>query len=577
MRINNNMSAVITNNKLLGTEGSLADVMEKLSSGFSINHASDDPSGIAIAGKMQAQINGLDQASTNGSDGISALQTAEGALNEVTEMIQRMRELSIQAANGTNSDSERENIQKEIDSLLVEIDRVAATTEFNTINLLDGSCDCRTYANNVTRIATSNTVPSGIYQLKIKEAAVRAKATTLPTGDTINSHTDNTYYKEEVDTTVTTPTTSPFDYKAFIDGTSWSETVTKYDYEYQRDGNGNIIYINGEPQYSHDSNGDLIKVYTTTSTSTGNGLGLSGSVIINGYPMEFQRGLSGEAVYGMLREACEKGGAEISDYDSENGLSIFSHKYGAKGDVKIEFSSIEFARALGFSEDSLDEDQVAGKRLASITSAGSDAKIVLFKDNKDDTGADIKSLFGKQATYETDGLRVIVRDTNGFEMSFMTEDGYAEGATDAEGNTIDGIVTFNVTDIGSMSLQIGANEGQSMLVRIAAVTTEFMYIDDVDVTRTEGPEDAMDALDEALSYVTSVRSQLGAYENRLEHTTKSLDATEENMTSAISRIEDADMATTMVEYTKLNVLEQAGVSALSQANELPQLALQLLQ
>ncbi|MBP3261808.1 flagellin N-terminal helical domain-containing protein, partial [Pseudobutyrivibrio sp.] len=134
MRINNNMSAVITNNQLLGTESSLADVMEKLSSGFSINHASDDPSGIAIAGKMQAQIDGLSQASTNSSDGISVLQTAEGALNEVTDMIQRMRELSVQAANGTNSLSERKTIQKEIDSLLEEIDRVAQTTEFNNIN-----------------------------------------------------------------------------------------------------------------------------------------------------------------------------------------------------------------------------------------------------------------------------------------------------------------------------------------------------------------------------------------------------------------------------------------------------------
>ena len=158
-----------------------------------------------------------------------------------------------------------------------------------------------------------------------------------------------------------------------------------------------------------------------------------------------------------------------------------------------------------------------------------------------------------------------VSDTNGFKLSFLAEAGY------------EGSIAFNVTDIGSMTLQVGANEGQSMIVRIAAVTTEFMYIDDLDVTRVEGPEDAMDSLATALSYVTTVRSQLGAYENRLEHTTKSLDATEENMTSAISRIEDADMATTMVEYTKLNVLEQAGVSALSQANELPQLALQLLQ
>ena len=566
MRINNNMSAVITNNKLLGTEGALADVMEKLSSGFSINHASDDPSGIAIAGKMQAQINGLGQASTNGSDGISALQTAEGALNEVTEMIQRMRELSIQAANGTNSDSERENIQMEIDSLLVEIDRVAATTEFNTINLLDGSCDCRTYGNNVSRIATSNAVASGIYQLKITKPAVRAKANTVPTGDEIQFDNDNTYYKEETHTTIETKTVTPYDYKSFIDQTSWSETKQKYEYEV--DDNGNVRY---------DANGDPIKRYISTSTESGNGLGMSGSVIINGYPMEFIRGLSGEAVYGMLREACEKGGAQISDPESEEGLSIFSHKFGSKGNVKIEFSSLEFARALGFSADALDEDTTDGRTLPTITSEGTDANIVLFKDNKDDTGADVKSLFGTQATYETDGLRVIVKDTNGFEMSFMTDEGYAKDALDSEGNPYDGIVTFNVTDIGSMSLQIGANEGQSMLVRIAAVTTEFMYIDDVDVTRTEGPEDAMDALDDALSYVTSVRSQLGAYENRLEHTTRSLDATEENMTSAISRIEDADMATTMVEYTKLNVLEQAGVSALSQANELPQLALQLLQ
>ena len=173
MRINNNMAAVITNNQLLGTESTLGDVMEKLSSGFKINHASDDPSGIAIAGKMQAQIDGLAQASTNSSDGISVLQTAEGALNEVTEMIQRMRELSVQAANGTNSISERKTIQKEIDSLLEEIDRVAQTTEFNNINLLNGALDNRTYAEHATRMQTSNQVPAGIYELTINKAATR--------------------------------------------------------------------------------------------------------------------------------------------------------------------------------------------------------------------------------------------------------------------------------------------------------------------------------------------------------------------------------------------------------------------
>ncbi len=538
MRINNNMSAVITNNQLLGTENSLSDVMEKLSSGFSINHASDNPSGIAIAGKMQAQIDGLGQASTNSSDGVSVLQTAEGALNEVTEMIQRMRELSVQAANGTNSDSEKEAIQKEITSLLEEIDRVSESTEFNTINLLDGSLDCRTYANGVTRISTSNNVPAGFYQLKVTQAAVQAKSTLSLAGDyTVTQTENNTYSKIETTTTVDLPSGAT-DFKAFIDGTKWSTTTKDY--------SGSTT--------------------TTTTTDEANGLGLSGSIIINGYPVTLVQGSSGEMVYGQLREGCEKGGALISDYDATD-FSIYSYKYGSNADLKLEFSSIEFAKALGFTEGMLDKDE-SGNVLPRVTSEGIDAKMVLFKDNKDDEGNDVESLFGTQATYKTDGRRVIITDTKGFEMSFLMDDGL--------GNPEE-IVKFNVTDIGSMSLQVGANEGQQMKVRIASVSTEYMYIDDVDVTRQDGPEDAMTALDGALSYVTSVRSQLGAYENRLEHTTKSLDATEENMTSAISRIEDADMATTMVEYTRLNVLEQAGVSALAQANELPQLALQLLQ
>ncbi|WP_044936651.1 flagellin N-terminal helical domain-containing protein [Pseudobutyrivibrio sp. LB2011] len=465
MRINNNMSAVITNNQLLGTESSLADVMEKLSSGFSINHASDDPSGIAIAGKMQAQIDGLDKASTNSSDGISVLQTAEGALNEVTDMIQRMRELSVQAANGTNSDSERETIQKEIDSLLEEIDRVAETTEFNTINLLNGSLDNRTYAEHATRMQTSNTVPAGLYTLTITSAATRGTA-------------------------------------------------------------GGVNPLLGGAT----------------------ALSMAGTMNINGYGVEFTEGMSREAVYEAMRDACEKGSATISDPD-EN-ISIYSLKYGAKADLEIEFSSKEFAVALGFPEGQITEGAI-------IHNVGDDAVVELKKESP--------SMFGPQATTGYDGNHITVTDVDGFELSFLAEASYV------------GEIEFNVTDIGSMTLHVGANKNQNMEVRIAAVTTEFMYIDDLSVTRVNGPEDALDSLDTALNYVTSVRSQLGAYENRLEHTTKSLDTTEENMTSAISRVEDADMATTMVEYTKLNVLEQAGTSALAQANELPQLALQLLQ
>ena len=488
MRINNNMSAVITNNQLLGTENSLADVMEKLSSGFSINHASDDPSGIAIAGKMQAQIEGLAKASNNGSDGISVLQTAEGALNEVTDMIQRMRELSVQAANGTNSVSERQTIQKEIDSLLEEIDRVAETTEFNNINLLKGSLDNRTYAAHASRIQKSNTAPAGIYALKITSAAVQAKiSTNTASSNTITQEINNSFYNTKTTTSVTTPSYTSF--KDFIDNTTWTETVV------------------------NTSTGE------TTSTQDGTGLGLSGTISINGYGITLTQGTSGEGVYEMLRDACELAGAEISSPSDGSGYSINSIKYGADANLKVEFSSVAFANALGFMIGQTDEDAEPV-----LTNVGVDAKIQLeFNDGTNE------SMFKSTATYNTDGNHITISDVGGFEMSFLAEADYEEDTA----NNIDGKIYFNVTDIGSMTLHIGANKNQNMEVRIAAVTTQFMYIDDLDVTRVDGPEDAMTSLDEALSYVTSVRSQLGAYENRLEHTTKSLDATEENMTSAI--------------------------------------------
>ena len=539
MRINNNMAAVITNNQLLGTESTLGDVMEKLSSGFKINHASDDPSGIAIAGKMQAQIDCLAQASTNGSDGISVLQTAEGALNEVTEMIQRMRELSVQAANGTNSISERKTIQKEIDSLLEEIDRVAQTTEFNNINLLNGALDNRTYAEHATRMQTSNSVPAGIYELTINKAATRGSTgSNSLKGDTFTSSTTNSYFNTRTDTSVVTPT-GVTDFKNFINQTTWQ--VDKVDL-----GDGSTI-----------------------TSESGRGLGMSGTITINGHGVELTQGTSGEGVYELLRNICEEAGAIISNPGDGTAFSIQSYKFGAHANLKIEFSSMDFARVLGF--DTSDTKLFPDANTPVIESVGTDPKITLVKKGTGDS----KSLFGAQATVSADGNHITVSDVDGFELSFLAEAGFDEKTDTAADNK--GKIVFNVTDIGSMTLHVGANKNQNMEVRIAAVTTQFMYIDDLNVTRVNGPEDALNSLDIALSYVTGVRSQLGAYENRLDHTTKSLDTTEENMTAAISRVEDADMATTMVEYTKLNVLEQAGTSALAQANELPQLALQLLQ
>ena len=458
MKINNNVSALITNRQLLRNENSLANTMEKLASGLKINHASDNPSGMAISGKMRAQINGLDRASQNASDGISVIQTADGALNEVTNMIQRMHELSVQAANGTVGQADKEAIQREITSLREEIDRVATSTEFNTKSLLDGSVNTRVYAEHISRQEASKTVSAGIYNLNIDSAAEQAE---IGTGRTISQN---------------------------------APTIT-------------------EDQ--------------------------AGTVEINGVSVELTKGMRGQEIYQALRDAAEIADVEMNDIGSP--LKFKSNAYGADAEVSLKISNSNLANVLGFPLESSEN--------------GKDAVITL----------DRTSEFSNQATYSLDGNKVKITDAGGFEITFLAAAGYT------------GAVSMNVTDVGPMDLQIGANEGQYMTVQIPAVDTKHLYIDDVDVTTVNGAIKALDKISAALDRINSVRADLGAYQNRLESSVASLDETNENMTSAMSRIEDADMAKEMTEYTKYNVLSQSATSALSQANELPQLALQLLQ
>lgn len=460
MKINNNISAVITNKQLLRTEDSLASAMERLSSGLSINHAKDNPSGIAISGKMQAQIDALGQSSDNSNDGISVLETADGALNEVTSIIQRMRELSVQAANDINAQSEKDAIQTEIESLKEEVDRIASTTEFNTKTLLDGSLDTRVYANDITRAQVNSHVSAGVYDFTVDTAATKAELAVDSTGLT----------------------------------------------------------------------------YPITADQ-------AGILNINGAAISITEGMTQEQVIEAIRDGAENGDAEITLDDTGTAITaISSSKYGTSASLQISASTDALATALGISTDG-------------SSATGTNAEITLDK----------TSAFGAQATAAVDGNKVTVTDVDGFKMTFLLDEDYT------------GDVEMEVTDIGPMDLQIGANEGQIMTVRIPATDTKSLYMDDLDVSTVNGADEGIGILDNALTRVNEIRASLGAYENRLEHTAASLDATEENMTSAISRIQDVDMAEEMVEYTKQNVLAQAGTSALSQANELPQMALQLLQ
>lgn len=495
MRINNNMSAVITNKQLLRTENNLTKSMERLSSGLKINHAKDNPAGMAISNKMQAQIDALDRASSNASDGTSVLQIADGALNETSAILQRMRELSVQAANGTNSLEDKQAIQDEIEALKEEVNRISKDTEYNSKSLLDGSLDTRVYTDTgkVSRINVSDYVNPGKYEINIKTAATKATDTATDVG--INS------------------------------------------------------------------------------TGTG-AIGASGTISINGSSVDIDANDTMAEVYEKIRAAAEVGEAEMKT-DDGTFTGLQASRYGSSAALVITFSGKEgvsttkdFATALGYTTD-LTTDAKTGTMTydaAKAGNSGTDAEVELSV-GKVIAGTTDTSIFSNTATVATDGNRVTITDRDGFSMSFLAKEGTA-----GEGTTV-----LDVTDIGNMTLHIGANEHQNMDVRIQEISSESLYIDDVDVTTVTGADRAISALDDAIAMVSDARSKIGAYENRLEYATSSLDTFEENMTDAMSRLTDVDMAEEMTNYTQYNVLQQAGVSVLSQANDLPQNVLSLLQ
>ena len=508
MRINYNVSAAIANKKLLGIEGNLSKSMERLSSGYKINHAKDNPAGMAISNKMQAQIRGLNRASQNASDGISVIHIADGALGEVTSILQRMREISVQAANdATMSLDDKQAVQDEIDALKKEVDRISNDTEYNGKKLLNGSLDQRVYTDHATRVQISDKVEPGTYELRIEKAAKQAKV-------------------------------------------------------------------------SSDMN------FNQTAT-----INQSGTMEINGSKVKIEATDTWAQAYEKIREAAEIGEVTAKRDATTGNVSFTSVAYGAQQHVAISFDNEDLAKAMKLTggahklvEDTKNKTWVFGaeepdpvtKEKRINTPAGTDIEFAK-------TGAgkiDLKG-FTSSATVATDGNRVTITDIGGLSLSFLVDAGYEKNATgkDHQGKPMpyDGKLIFEVTDIGSMTLHIGANEDQNMQMRMPEISTKSLYIDDLDVTTVTGADRGITSLDFAIAQVSGARSRMGAYENRLEHSTASLDAFEENMTGAYARIKDVDMAEEMTNYTHQNVLNQAAISVLTQANEMPQQILQILQ
>lgn len=459
MRINHNLVALNAYKNLTRTTSASSKSLEKLSSGLRINKAADDAAGLAISEKMRGQIKGLNQATRNAQDGISLIQTAEGALNETHSILQRMRELAVQATNDSNSDADRAEIQKEMAQLKAEVDRISTDTEFNTKKLLNGESGTKiTYVHNTNlsfaQIVNADSVTAGTKAINITTQATKAEVTGNP--------------------------------------------VTL------EDGNSHTVTING--------------VAITFTAGSGDGGVAAASNFISAF---------NDSVLGQDYVAT----------GDEGGIKITAKEYGTVGNFTITDDAAGDADGMG------------------LTTNG-DVSV---------TGQDIAgTIDGKAAT----GSGLTLTGTAGDNAVSVTLTEAANGSTGAKGDVI--------VDKNQLTLQIGANKGQEMSVSIGSMATDDLGISNVDVSTSTGAQNAIELLDTAISLVSSERAKLGAYQNRLEHTINNLGTAAENLTAAESRIRDVDMAAEMMEFSKNNILMQAGTAMLAQANQQPQAVLQLL-
>ena len=490
MVVQHNMQAMNANRMLNITTSSQSKATEKLSSGYKINRAADDAAGLSISEKMRKQIKGLDQASTNAQDGISAVQTAEGALTEVHSMLQRMNELATQAANGTNSESDRQAIQNEIAQLTTEIDRVAETTKFNETYLLKGNGK------------TTTTVISA------KDAGIIGSLTGVGTGTGV--------FKMDA---LKFGSTITIGSKGYTIGTTISdirEAITSGKFVSSKPGTGSIIQINGT-EYT------IAKDKTSVDTAENVLLATQIASLVK----DGDKVIVGTQTMVAMTENATTGKV---DGVGDNDASVIS----AKKAYSLIADELRKASSIG-------------------TDAGHEAKVTKTTATVGGTGT-VNANWKTGTQYANDNTQI----------TFIISEG-----------------TVQSTQGLQMGLHVGADadETNKITFTIDSMTAAGLGVKGLNLVDTTGAKAtyAIDTIAEAISKVSAQRSSLGAIQNRLEHTINNLDNVVENTTSAESQIRDTDMAEEMVEYSKNNILAQAGQSMLAQANQATQGVMSLLQ
>jgi len=498
--INTNVMSLNAQRNLGKSQGALAKSMQRLSSGLRINSAKDDAAGLAISDRMTSQIRGLNQAARNANDGISLAQTAEGALQETTNILQRMRELAVQSANDTNSDSDRQSLNAEVTQLKAELNRIAESTEFNGKSLLDGTMSNATFQVGANE-GTTETISFSINSAK---------------GDTLGAVDAGTTTAAVAATGDGTLNTS-LSFTAVTEGTA-----------------GNNISVSLEGATAT----------TETSTVTFGVMAASSTQIVN-----------------SVTATADANGTGAAAADVAAGFAAY-----------IADSSASFITSNGTRVDFIGTNDTAFT--AAGTASGTDlvytsatAGVVTDIDVDDGTvsatAATTQGTTGEGVTVSGNDITVaIASGTTTTQVAGLIA---AEGAAFAL-VTATGDGTAAVAEAG-ISLSSGTNE---------SLTGASTLVDNIDVSSLAGAQSAINSVDAAISQVDTIRGELGAVQNRFESTIANLSNVSENLSAARSRILDADIAQETSAMTKNNILQQAGVSILAQANQVPQLALSLL-
>ena len=557
MRIQHNIMAMNAYRNYNNNTSALSKNLEKLSSGYKINRAGDDAAGLAISEKMRAQITGLNAAQKNVKDGISLVKTAEGAMQEVQDMLNRMDYLATQSANGTyDNEVDRANLQKEVDALKTEINRIADSANFNGIKLLDGSQADNSAASltNVTVTHTADALDSapsaqkGVYSIDLStfSASIASNAASGTISITVGGQT---IAAAGVSTTGGAATGADFTLAAptiAINGTTFDVT---------KDGDKITLTMQDDPTAPFNASMAVAVTGAAGYTNNGNTAHPLGVVV------EREAVPAGSRLYAQGNFTLTSD--QIKDgFQLKIGKETYTFAVGKNSKFKNSPNLVDLTD-MAASTPAADLLNNAVRRLTEVAQGNKMFKVTtnnttggtVFLTEREGAGIDydVNNLVGTTTTNHTDATNEAWK---GLVQSGMANAGAAGGLTLQIGDTADSYNQLNVV--------------------IGDIHTKALGINSVDISTQTSAQGAIQSVRDAINYVSSVRGDLGAVQNRLEHTQNNLSVMAENIQDAESTIRDTDVAEEMMSYVKNNILVQSAQAMLAQANQVPQGVLQLL-